>query len=257
MHLVRKSVYGISVYTEPKEDTMRQKKGLLRNVVDQYVDRWQVMHFPVPHIWAKLTIVGVGWHKWIYTCLRRIGSVAYLVAASICVSTTWERLGLTISIPRHPTGGIPDELLAGFNSLLFCVLPTTFPDALTAIFEATLDRLTSECESLFELLASFGVIRHFETLICRVSYRAIERKIAETCPEKWDESCLKENQEWVHKVLAPRSAHVYSFGECWSTSVQHFDIGLDPEMKVATYAGDHHISQKFEFHVYKTLCELR
>jgi hypothetical protein len=165
---------------------------------------------------------------------------------------------LTISPHRHPTGGIPDELLAGFNSLLFCVLPTTFPDALTAIFEATLDRPTSECESLFELLASFGIIRHFETLICRVSYRAIERRIAETCPEKWDESCLKENQEWVHKVLAPRSAHVYSFGECWSSSAQqHFDIGLDPEMKVATYAGDHHISQKFEFHVYKTLCELR
>jgi hypothetical protein len=37
-------VHGTSVYTDSEEDTMRQKKGLLRNVVDQYVDRWQVIH---------------------------------------------------------------------------------------------------------------------------------------------------------------------------------------------------------------------
>jgi hypothetical protein len=44
------SIHDILVYTESEEDTMRQKKGLLRNVVDKYVDRWQVIHCPVPHI---------------------------------------------------------------------------------------------------------------------------------------------------------------------------------------------------------------
>ena len=123
-----------------------------------------------------------------------------------------------------PSGSIPDELLAGFNTILFFVLPSSFPDALTEIFEATLDQPASECESLFQLLASFGIIRNFETLICRVFYRAIEHRIAESCPDKWDEPCLKEIQEWVQKVLAPRSTHVYSFGECPFPNIMETDF---------------------------------
>lgn len=163
--------------------------------------------------------------------------------------------------PRPPTEtNLPSNYYAGFCTVLLHVLPSSFPDALTVVLEMTLEQTPFEDQTLLELIASFGLIRNFETLICRVCYRAIERRITQTCAEKWDTPCLKEMQVWVQKTLAPWAAHIFSFSRPSHSNdaynAKSFDIDPGPQRNVL-YGIDRNITQKFEFHVCKTLFELR
>ncbi|PVF91727.1 hypothetical protein CPB86DRAFT_802615 [Serendipita vermifera] len=140
-------------------------------------------------------------------------------------------------------GNMHTHLHEGYNTIYLDALPTMFPDGLSQLLGATIPATQVNYTSLFNNLGYLGIVRNFETLICRVLYQAIESEINNTCKGKWNEPCLKGILEWNKKVLAPWTAAIYA---------------TDPELqKTSLYAGDRTIGQKFEFHVFKTLGELR
>ncbi|CAG7847581.1 Anaphase-promoting complex subunit 2 AltName: Full=20S cyclosome/APC complex protein apc2 [Serendipita indica DSM 11827] len=135
------------------------------------------------------------------------------------------------------------EFTTSFNLILLHALPPTFPGALTEFLEATLVSPDTAFDHTFSLLTSLGLTRNFETLICRVAYRAIERRVEEVCPGEWESPCLRDILDWVKNTLVP-----------WSTRIFSFDN--DPS-HLAGHSGDKNIGLKFEFHVYKTVFDLR
>lgn len=85
--------------------------------------------------------------------------------------------------------------------MLFSTLPPGFPELLKAWFERSLDEDIAECTATFRRLDTFGFIHHFQMLIGRVAYGAIEKKIQDHFSRMWKEACLKEILQWASNDL--------------------------------------------------------
>jgi hypothetical protein len=87
-----------------------------------------------------------------------------------------------------------------------------FPEGLSQLLGVSVAATQLNNTNLFTKLGFYGIVRNFETLICRVLYQAVESEINNTCKEKWNEPCLKRILEWNKKVLAPWTAAIYAAG---------------------------------------------
>ena len=104
---------------------------------------------------------------------------------------------------------VQDGLRTRFNLLLFSVLPSGFPELLKAWLERSIDDDIAECSPIFRRLDSFGFTHHFQMLIGRVAYGAIEKKIQNNFSRMWKDACLKDMLQWASNDLTKWAGAVF------------------------------------------------
>ncbi|KAH9959208.1 hypothetical protein BC827DRAFT_1384800 [Russula dissimulans] len=152
------------------------------------------------------------------------------------------RLGHTIS----------SAYILNFQMHLFSALPATFAGGFKKLLAATLVLFTegptpdmpssvwdSKLWPSFELL---GLADRYEGLIASVCYEHIEAHVLETCAGKWDEPMLNRLREWMADKVVPWMFLPYARGAKTAEEARTMLQG---------------VGSRFDFHVCKTLCDLR
>ncbi|KAI0365712.1 ubiquitin-protein ligase [Pilatotrama ljubarskyi] len=96
-------------------------------------------------------------------------------------------------------------------------------------------QLWTACETL-------GLLERYESLISSVCYEYIEAHVYETCAKKWDEPMLPKLREWMTETIVPWMIMPYARG------------ARSAEEARAMLQG---VGSRFDYHVCKTLCDLR
>ncbi|KAI0074021.1 hypothetical protein K474DRAFT_1602300 [Panus rudis PR-1116 ss-1] len=95
---------------------------------------------------------------------------------------------------------------------------------------------------LWRAFDKLGFLERYESLISGVCYEYIEKHILETCTRKWDEPMLSQTRQWMADRIVPWLLMPYARG---ATSAEEARVMLQG------------IGTRLDFHVCKTLCELR
>ena len=207
-------------------------------------------------------------------CDWRIGTLHGLPVASKCA-----QLPASCPLPSYDTSPsrlghtISSAYIVTFQTHVFSVLPATFAAGFKRLLAATLELSTegvtpeipasvqdSRLWPSFELL---GLADRYESLIASVCYEHIEKHVVETCAGKWDEPMLSPLREWMAEKVVPWMLLPYARGAktgAWSVpSLPLFFCltlvrFLSAEEARTMLQG---VGSRFDFHVCKTLCDLR
>ncbi|KAH9953328.1 ubiquitin-protein ligase [Russula dissimulans] len=147
---------------------------------------------------------------------------------------------------------ISSAYIVNFQTPLFSALPATFAGGFKKLLAATLALFTegptpdlpssvrdSRLWPSFELL---GLADRYEALIASVCYEHIEAHVLETCAGKWDEPMLNRLREWMADKVVPWMLLPYARGAKTAEEARTMLQG---------------VGSRFDFHVCKTLCDLR
>ncbi|KAF7986975.1 hypothetical protein HWV62_33 [Athelia sp. TMB] len=144
---------------------------------------------------------------------------------------------------------IRDAYTLTFQTHLFSVLPPAFTRGFKALCASTLPLTSSENDTIPEanprMWAAFetlGLFDRYEALIASVVYQHIEAYVVETCANKWDEPVLPGLRDWMGKKIIKWMFSPYARG------------AKTTEEATAMLQGP---GQRFDFHMSKTLCDLR
>ncbi|KDQ20938.1 hypothetical protein BOTBODRAFT_142345 [Botryobasidium botryosum FD-172 SS1] len=139
-----------------------------------------------------------------------------------------------------------------FRASLLSILPPSFSSAFTALLKFTLvdsesftppaSQSLSRSPLLFEQINTFGVSEDFENIITNVLYEEIRVRVMDTCPGEWEESMLPGLREWFTQKALPWIAGMYASG---APNEERLRAVLGP------------VTQKFDYHLCKMLCDLR
>jgi anaphase-promoting complex subunit 2 len=108
---------------------------------------------------------------------------------------------------------------------------------------------------------TLGLIDRYETLIASVCYEYIEAHVLEECTGQWAEPMLASLRSWMGNTVVPWMVMPYARGAktgariiILSTSIVQF-----AKLEIADEARNmlQGIGSRFDFHVCKTLCDLR
>ncbi|KAI0289207.1 ubiquitin-protein ligase [Russula brevipes] len=147
---------------------------------------------------------------------------------------------------------ISSAYIVNFQTHLFSVLPATFAGGFKKLLAATLALFTegatpdiptsvrdTKLWPSFELL---GLADRYESLIASVCYEHIEAHVLEMCAGKWDEPMLSKLREWMADKVVPWMLMPYARGAKTTEEARTMLQG---------------VGSRFDFHVCKTLCDLR
>ncbi|KAL7280018.1 hypothetical protein ACG7TL_006431 [Trametes sanguinea] len=95
--------------------------------------------------------------------------------------------------------------------------------------------LWMSCETL-------GLLERYESLISSVCYEHIEAHVHETCAKKWDEPMLPKLRDWMTEKIVPWMIMPYARGARSADEARAMLQG---------------VGSRFDYHVCKTLCDLR
>ncbi|PAV17180.1 ubiquitin- ligase [Pyrrhoderma noxium] len=127
-----------------------------------------------------------------------------------------------------------------FQTHLFAALPPTFPGAFKKLCESTID--AEKDPQLWYAFDILGLLDRYENLVASVCYERIEARTQETCVGRWREQVLPGMREWMRDTIVPWMTLPYARG------------ARTPEETTYMLAS---IGQRFDYHVCKSLCELR
>jgi len=108
---------------------------------------------------------------------------------------------------------------------------------------------------------TLGLFDRYEALIASVVYQHIESHVVKTCAGQWAEPVLPSLRDWMSKKIVKWMFSPYARGAKTST----YDSSLEYEYAELTYLAiveDAALmlqgpGQRFDFHMSKTLCDLR
>ncbi|PCH40122.1 ubiquitin-protein ligase [Wolfiporia cocos MD-104 SS10] len=153
--------------------------------------------------------------------------------------------------------------MLNFQTHVFSVLPPSFSNGFKDLVSRTFDISRSSTPppwlnvpSVFQtpdnpsradyaLWAAFeqlGLLERYESLISSVCYEYIESHILETCTGKWDEQMLKPLRDWMTDNIVPWMLMPYARGAKSANEARSMLQG---------------VGSRFDFHVCKTLSDLR
>ncbi|KAJ3771281.1 hypothetical protein FB446DRAFT_741057 [Lentinula raphanica] len=135
-----------------------------------------------------------------------------------------------------------------FQTHLFSVLTPTFVRGFKELCASTLpsaDPETSDPAPNVEMWQAFetlGLLDRYENIIASVGYEHIEAHVVATCTGQWSESMLGQLRKWMTDKVVPWMLLMYA--------------------RNATTADDaramlQNVGSRFDFHMAKTLCDLR
>ncbi|KAF9783259.1 ubiquitin-protein ligase [Thelephora terrestris] len=150
------------------------------------------------------------------------------------------------------------QVLSAFNHTfqthVFSVLPASFSSGFKSLIDMTLQPYLDKEESRsrggeypadLRLWAGFeclGMLERYESLISSVCYEAIEKHVWDKCARSWAEPELVNLREWITDCIVPWMLLPYARGARNSE-----------EAKVMLQG----VGARFDFHMCKTLCDLR
>ncbi|TFK66693.1 hypothetical protein BDN72DRAFT_771609 [Pluteus cervinus] len=137
-----------------------------------------------------------------------------------------------------------------FQTLLFSNLPPTFATGFKALCASTLPSAippsaSTPTPSDYKMWAAFeslGLIDRFESILASVGYEHIEAYVLEMCKGKWSEPMLEGLRNWMSGKVVPWMLLAYARGAKSTEEARNMLQG---------------VGSRFDFHMNKTLCDLR
>lgn len=128
-----------------------------------------------------------------------------------------------------------------FQTHLFSHLPPTFSGALHDLLISTLPPAPAD-PPLWNAFERLGLLTRYESLISGVAYDHIGKHVEESCKGKWEKPILSEMRDWMADCMLPWMVLPYARG------------ANNAEEAKAMLQG---VGSRFDFHMGKTLCDLR
>ncbi|KAG1742334.1 uncharacterized protein EDB91DRAFT_1128723 [Suillus paluster] len=150
-----------------------------------------------------------------------------------------------------PTADLGSTMISAytlaFQTYLFSVLPPSFARGIKALVSATLQRTVSQSQDpqdrvLWQAFDTLSLIDRYETLIASIGYEFIESYVVETCAEKWSEPMLATLRAWMIDKIVPWMLYPFARGATNADEAKTMMQG---------------VGSRFDFHMHKTLCNLR
>jgi anaphase-promoting complex subunit 2 len=134
-----------------------------------------------------------------------------------------------------------------FQTHIFSVLPPSFARGIKALVSATLQRTVSQSQDpqdrvLWQAFDTLSLIDRYETLIASIGYEFIESYVEETCARKWSEPMLATLRTWMIDKIVPWMLYPFARGATNADEAKTMMQG---------------VGSRFDFHMHKTLCNLR
>ncbi|KAJ6485260.1 hypothetical protein DFH09DRAFT_1252884 [Mycena vulgaris] len=121
-----------------------------------------------------------------------------------------------------------------FQTQLFSILPPEFVRGFKALCASTL--------AMWEAFEILGLTDRYEGIIASVGYERIEEYVRETWTGKWDKPCLEDLRLWMSVQIVPWMLPMYAKGA----------VNTEDARGMLQNVGS-----RFDFHMNKTLCDLR
>ncbi|KAG8214513.1 hypothetical protein J3R82DRAFT_9571 [Butyriboletus roseoflavus] len=134
-----------------------------------------------------------------------------------------------------------------FQTYLFSILPASFAKGVKALVAATLVRTVSQPSDqqdryLWQAFDTLSLIERYETLIASVGYEYIEAHVLKTCASSWEEPMLANLRAWMIHKIVPWMVWPFARGATSADEAKTMMQG---------------VGSRFDFHMHKTLCDLR
>ncbi|RDX42634.1 ubiquitin-protein ligase [Lentinus brumalis] len=211
-------------------EDMRKQQHLIERDINKYMAEFEAADTP-DHI-ARMIFRLEKWYKE-WSPIPELGSI--LLSA------------YTLAFHTHLYSSFPPSFSRGFKQLIassfsfvnapcpqWAVPPEPHPPlppgpARQDVF------LWSACETL-------GLLDRYESLIASVCYEYIEAHVMETCAKRWQESTLAYLREWMTDRVVPWMVMPYARGARSADEARQMLQG---------------VGSRFDYHMCKTLCDLR
>ncbi|XP_006463280.1 hypothetical protein AGABI2DRAFT_186909 [Agaricus bisporus var. bisporus H97] len=140
-----------------------------------------------------------------------------------------------------------------FQTHLFSIVPPSFATGFKALVSSTLSASASSTKShghdtddpnapIWQSFETLGLIDRYESIIATVGYEFIEHHVLDTCTAEWSRPMLSELRDWMSEKVVPWMLLIYARG------------ATNAEEARAMLQG---VGSRFDFHINKTLCDLR
>ncbi|KAJ8481473.1 hypothetical protein ONZ45_g15310 [Pleurotus djamor] len=136
---------------------------------------------------------------------------------------------------------------SAFQTYLFSILPTSFSGAFKQLIVSTVapvneTQIQMQVNDLWGTFDYIGLTDRYESLIASVGYEHIEQHVLETCTGQWAEPMLSGLRDWMTDRMVPWMLVVYGRSATTADEARAMLSGVGP---------------RFDFHMAKTLCDLR
>ncbi|KAF7291998.1 Anaphase-promoting complex subunit 2 [Mycena indigotica] len=129
-----------------------------------------------------------------------------------------------------------------FQTRLFSALPAEFLGGFKALCASSLVKPSPHTAQMWASFETLGMADRYEGIVATVGYERIEHYIHETYAKKWDGQILPDLRKWMSTNIVPWMLPMYAKGAS-STD--------DARSMLAN------VGARFDFHMNKTLCDLR
>jgi anaphase-promoting complex subunit 2 len=160
---------------------------------------------------------------------------------------------------------IRDAYTVTFQTHLFSILPPSFTRGFKALCASTLPPVSADDfvpdaqPCMWAAFETLGLFDRYEALIASVVYQHIETHVVDTCAGQWSEPVLPSLRDWMSKKVIKWMFSPYARGaktSAYELSMKYAELTLMRLAEEAT-AMLHGPGQRFDFHMSKTLCDLR
>ncbi|KAG7091912.1 hypothetical protein E1B28_008307 [Marasmius oreades] len=167
--------------------------------------------------------------------------ISKLVSRMLLWYKTWmpaEELGPTISSAYTLTfqtrvfSALDSSFVQGFKTLCASTLPPSDPNAKTPAPDS----------ALWEAFETLGLLDRYESIIASVGYEHIEAHVLANCAGQWAEPMIEGLRTWMSVKIVPWMLLMYARG---ATNTDDARAMLQ------------NVGSRFDFHMAKTLCDLR
>lgn len=134
-----------------------------------------------------------------------------------------------------------------FQTHLFSVLPSTFACGVKSLVASTLLNTVAQPSdprdrAMWQAFDTLSLIERYETLIASVGYEYIESYVHTTCTGAWSEPMLPKLRSWMLEKIVPWMLWPFARGATNAEEAKTMMQG---------------VGSRFDFHMHKTLCDLR
>ncbi|KAF8812048.1 hypothetical protein BYT27DRAFT_6431262 [Phlegmacium glaucopus] len=219
-------------------DDLRSNFSLIENEIKEYMDRYELDHSP-EHIQLLVARL-MDWYK-AWEPPLEFGPTVYSA--------------YNLNFQTRLFSLLPPSFSAGFKNLCSCLLAPPSPpledpeDSFSADSSSapTVVPTISYCDpsislSIWKNFEVLGFIDRYEGFIASVGYEFIEDYVLRTCTGEWAKPMLEDLRAWMSDKVVPWMLNVYARGATNAEEARSMLQG---------------VGSRFDFHINKTLCDLR
>lgn len=154
----------------------------------------------------------------------------------------------TLTFQTHLFAALPPSFAEGFKALCkWSLSPSPSPSPLSPSSSASPSpsKTTVTPQIIQEMFGEFeelGLIDRYESVIASVGYEHIEAHVLETCTGQWGNTMLDVLRSWMSDKVVPWMLVIYARGAATAEEARNMLQG---------------VGSRFDFHINKTLCDLR